>query len=123
MGEGAVPGGQDAEVPPQHEHRKPSMAQYFQYWQSSGLSARGLVSAACARLARSTGSNGSRAAPVSSCPSDASRLRREVRCASERVERSNIRSSVRIMHPVASGIEHHPECLTEIPVDVPQAAS
>jgi len=30
MGDAAVPGGQEAEVPPQQEHRKPSIAQYFQ---------------------------------------------------------------------------------------------
>src|SRR5690242_14238642 len=100
MGEGAVPGGQEEEVPPQQEQRKPSIAQYFQYWQCSGRPARGLVSAACARPARSTGSNGSSAAPVTSCPSDASTLRREVRCASERVECSNNRSSFRIMDSV-----------------------
>jgi hypothetical protein len=87
MGEDAVPGGQEEEVPPQQEHRNPSIAQYFQYSQLSGLS--GFACAAWARLARSTGSNGSSAAPVSSCPSDASRLRREVRCASERVECSD----------------------------------
>ena len=88
IGEGAVPGGHEVDVPPQQEHRKPSIAQYFQYSQLSGLSAPGFACAACARLPRSTGSSGSSAAPVSSWPSDARRLRREVRRASEREELS-----------------------------------
>jgi len=86
-GEVAVPGGQELEVPPQHEHRKPSIAQYFQYSQLSGLS--GLASLPQARPPRSTGNSGRSAAPVSSWPREASRLRREVRRASEREECSN----------------------------------
>src|SRR5262252_1260012 len=120
MGEEAVPGGQEEEVPPQQEHRKPSIAQYFQYSQLSGLS--GLALAAWTRLARSTGSKGSSAAPVSICPSDASRLRREVRCASERVERSNKRSNVRIGYPVPLWIEQHPGRLRGMFIDIPQPA-
>jgi hypothetical protein len=30
IGDGAEPGGQEFEVPPQQEQRNPSMAQYFQ---------------------------------------------------------------------------------------------
>jgi hypothetical protein len=62
------------------------MAQYLQYWQLSGLS--GAASLARARPLRSIGSNGRKAAPVSSWPSEPRTLRREVRCASEREERS-----------------------------------
>src|SRR5579863_3121318 len=72
------------------------MAQYFQYSQCSGPGALPLLSAALARLARSIGNSGSSAAPVSACPSAAMRLRREVRWARERAERSNSRSMVRM---------------------------
>src|ERR1700685_1020576 len=97
----AVPGGQACELPPQHEHRKPSIAQYFQYSQLCGSSLGALCAPsesggdvlASARLARSIGSNGSSIEPVSACPSSAMKLRREVRCASEREDLSNKRSS------------------------------
>ena len=45
IGEAAVPGGQEVEVPPQHAHRKPSIAQYFQQTAARGAvrqRARGL---------------------------------------------------------------------------------
>src|SRR3984885_647360 len=99
------------------------MAQYFQYWQFSGLSGPGGASAAFARLLRSMGSSGSSAAPVSSWPRLASRLRREVRCASERVESSNSRSSVRIMGPVLSGNEQHPWGLCDVFLEMAQVAA
>src|SRR5476649_1114012 len=102
MGDIAVPAGQECELPPQHEHRKPSIAQYFQYSQfcgsllallcGAGAAASGPV-AASARLMRSMGSNGSNIVPVRTCPSTATKLRREVRCASEREDFSNRRSS------------------------------
>src|SRR5579872_4185676 len=98
MGEGCVPGGHELEVPPQQEHRNPSMAQYFQYSQLCGSSttfpAVGAVpepclagaAGVCARADRSTGSSGSSAAPVNIRPTEANRLRREVRFAMERAE-------------------------------------
>jgi hypothetical protein len=134
MGEGAVPGGQEWDDPPQQEHRKPSIAQYFQYSQLSGLSSAALdgafaampgpvaaagaapfVAAACAdaaasdaaaRLDRSIGSSGSNAAPVSMRPRAARTLRREVRCASEREDCSKSRSMERTVMP--SGIQKKP---------------
>src|ERR1700760_2470756 len=94
MGDDWVPGGQEVDVPPQQAHRKPSMAQYFQYSQfcSSAVGFATGESADCARAVRSSGSSGRRAAPVNTCPSDANRLRREVRFANERADFSNTRS-------------------------------
>src|ERR1700681_3737339 len=104
-----VPGGQVCELPPQQEHRKPSIAQYFQYSQFCGSSTPALCAplatdlwgsaaagpevAVSAPLTRSIGSSGSRIEPVSTWPSSATKLRREVRCASEREDFSNKRSS------------------------------
>src|SRR5579863_8825583 len=108
MGEDPVPGGQDVEVPPQHAHRNPSIAQYFQYSQFSGPGVFGLASAALARLPRSTGSSGSSAAPVKACPSTARRLRLEVRFAREREDFSNNRSNACMPYLAASGREQLP---------------
>src|ERR1044072_9095495 len=100
MGDFCVPGGQEVDVPPQQAHRKPSIAQYFQYWQfcssAVGCATGPGVAGVWARAVRSMGSNGSRATPVSTRPSEASRLRREVRCASRRADFSQTTSSTRI---------------------------
>ena len=89
MGEGAAPGGQELEVPPQQEQRNPSIAQYFQYSQLSravglGLAFRGAPSGAVDRQQRQQRGAGEHLARGA-----ASRLRREVRRASEREECSN----------------------------------
>src|SRR5256886_15773012 len=97
MGELAVPGGQELEVPPQHEHRKPSMAQYFQYSQVSGPP--DLASHAHARPPRSTGNSGTSTAPVNTWPREASSLRREMLRACEREGGSKRRSSERTVCP------------------------
>ena len=104
IGEGVVPGGHELDVPPQHEQRNPSTAQYFQYSQLCGSAAAlplpfSAGSAASAREERSMGSKGMSAAPVRSLPSAASRLRREVRCARERDDFSNNSSIERIPVP------------------------
>jgi hypothetical protein len=83
IGDIAVPGGQECELPPQQEHRKPSMAQYFQYsqlcgsscallraplsmdWCCGGAAASGSALAAAARFTRSIGSSGRSIEPVS----------------------------------------------------------
>src|ERR1700676_1819645 len=129
MGDIAVAGGQECELPPQQEHRKPSIAQYFQYSQFCGSllallcaalaadlcgvgAAPSGAPAASARLMRSIGSNGSKIVPVSTWPSTATKLRREVRCANERDDFSNKRSSGCIA--LASGIQEQPGCLPQI---------
>jgi hypothetical protein len=88
----AVPGGQVLAEPPQQPQRKPSIPQWRQYSQAFGSFALadlpdGLGFSA-AEAPRAMGSKGSTEAPINIDPSEARRLRRDVRRAIARADPS-----------------------------------